>query len=759
LRLIITEALLVEDQTSQNKCTTVERMEARHTSLPRMAATKIVLGLSVPFLLSGASAVHQQPSWDGIDDTPSHIHQKLSEALLEDVLPPISPNCDAARTPDSFNTTFNFTFSSSHPTSMWNPAAVGVEKHAFLVEMAHNDTSLNNTDQAWTLRLGRGGNLYSFVGAYGEAIPPQMREDSPWVDEVWQTVAVNKDLNGQNGYPYFVHQAGTYNGPGHDDLKIPFYSPTIAVHCGGHSCAVAAWGQQAHIPTKFESSLVYINRYTNCNHGVVEVTSLIHNFGDHEDQNDRIQSHEVNYLNVPWAGVRASTLPEILMSGPPNPIERTKQKNTNLAALNPVPIFGGGGGTLSGLEKSGGSTVFAQDHYHHEDGDYNQTDLALPCGVPRDRVTKQGSAVPCQHAKAEPVRLVLKGDDSCQESSRHTKKFGNRVVFCTIDPTVEISEACNSCSLKFTNRDTGANFLVKGVVHWAKVKTRIYFVVEDEVTVDLINHVFRDNDEIHVERYESGVHHDDALALAFVHGRDVKNASGRKHSQISSSFLRFGRGGVYSRDFLVFVVIIRAIVKANQTFAKRHYVVTDRLSAMQEDRLHALSEDVYHDMLVAADYSTGRDITLFGTSDYQWFSVALDASERDDCSSKADNDVVEVCHGWTTPREGSTKLLYIRCANESHIGENFYHFSDDDATDGHKRPYICGDAENDRPEILWLGFFPRGDCDTLVDAKMEVSLCDANETATSPETDFVYEGEFAPPGGKEPKSIIGDSEL
>ena len=67
----------------------------------------------------------------------------------------------------------------------------------------------------------------------------------------------------------FVHQAGAYqrDAPYTD---TPFYSPSLAKFCSGNSCIFASWGTQAHVETPFTSSIMNINKYTNCGSGVIE---------------------------------------------------------------------------------------------------------------------------------------------------------------------------------------------------------------------------------------------------------------------------------------------------------------------------------------------------------------------------------------------------------------------------------------------------------------------------------------------------------
>jgi hypothetical protein len=68
--------------------------------------------------------------------------------------------------------------------------------------MQHVD---KNTNRTWILRIGQGGNPYSSIVAYGDAMPPQPQnhEQAPWVDEVWQMAAVDRPKNTE-AKPYFV---------------------------------------------------------------------------------------------------------------------------------------------------------------------------------------------------------------------------------------------------------------------------------------------------------------------------------------------------------------------------------------------------------------------------------------------------------------------------------------------------------------------------------------------------------------------------
>jgi len=92
----------------------------------------------------------------------------------------------------------------------------------------HEIKHIQGEDNSYVLRLGKGGQLYSLRGAFGESIPPQ-GVGNPWNDEVWQFVAVctkyNNALAQDPSLPaelkeklaklpyeqwYFLHNSGTY---------------------------------------------------------------------------------------------------------------------------------------------------------------------------------------------------------------------------------------------------------------------------------------------------------------------------------------------------------------------------------------------------------------------------------------------------------------------------------------------------------------------------------------------------------------------
>ena len=193
------------------------------------------------------------------------------------------------------------------------------EKQVFLASVKSKD---------WELGVGKGGQIYSLRGPYGESIPPQ-RPTSPWNDEVWQIVVTDESLIGpvqdyQNAMPperrgevwnatfpfmYFVHQAGIYTaGAGEDSSSAPapFYSPCLRKRWDAktRTLELVNWMQQARTPCAWKSGVLTYSAYRDLGDGVLEVNNVVHHFGN----------EFLSFQNIPWGGVRHSSLPHIVMS-------------------------------------------------------------------------------------------------------------------------------------------------------------------------------------------------------------------------------------------------------------------------------------------------------------------------------------------------------------------------------------------------------------------------------------------------------------
>jgi len=193
------------------------------------------------------------------------------------------------------NGTTSFTTEYSPSGSYWLDPTDADEEHVYLAKLQHEASTDENS---WELRIGQGGQIYSFKSTYGEGIPPQSKEASTWNDEVWQPVSVsalnNRDFTSRF---YFIHGAGAYN---FDGIEKTWYSPLMASYYDEQEKAyyVSNWGSQAHVPSLYKSEILYTTKYKEIGEGILEVTYIIQNFGE----------ETMVHINAPWGGVRASSL-------------------------------------------------------------------------------------------------------------------------------------------------------------------------------------------------------------------------------------------------------------------------------------------------------------------------------------------------------------------------------------------------------------------------------------------------------------------
>ena len=126
-------------------------------------------------------------------------------------------------------------------------------------------------------------------------------------------VAVDGKLNKRYKEKYFIHQAGVYVKSSQGQNK-PFYSPMMAEYFNpeDNSLTVVNWGQQAHTDdnakVSHDASVLYYTKYTHIGKGIIQIDNMMYNFG----------LDTMDHLNVPWGGVRNSTLGHFFVSNPDN---------------------------------------------------------------------------------------------------------------------------------------------------------------------------------------------------------------------------------------------------------------------------------------------------------------------------------------------------------------------------------------------------------------------------------------------------------
>jgi hypothetical protein len=220
----------------------------------------------------------------------------FSKSSVLDIFPK-SPDIPELR----YSGNFSYTQVYMPSGSQWAPGLD--EQEVFFASLKH----YNDFESSWEIRLGKGGQLYSIRGSFGEGQAPQNQPNAHWIDQIFQLVGVNRARNKNTpGHPYFIHQAGDYlNDP---ILKSTFYSPMLAneFDVSDRTASALIWGQQAQIPNVNPAGLLYYERLKDLGSGVIEITYVIYNFGE----------DIIDYLNTPWGGVRKSALPVTLISKP-----------------------------------------------------------------------------------------------------------------------------------------------------------------------------------------------------------------------------------------------------------------------------------------------------------------------------------------------------------------------------------------------------------------------------------------------------------
>lgn len=263
-----------------------------------------------------------RPEKDGpLEEIPAHDNDdrfNMDARFFEGVLPDSSPSMladqerlifyDQALPADRLPTSWGLYQNQGYVKGWRNQISESSVYHALLQKRSENG------EEDWEVGISKGGQLYSWRGPWGEALPPQF---IPWHDDIWQATAFSTEVEerrreleqvdkGHSGGS-FVHGAGTFttlNPP----ASIMFSSPLLARWYSAEENAyyVVNWGQCPSMPTVYEHKILFYSRYKYIGQGVLEVTNAVYNFGD------------IHYgrAGAPWGGVRNSVYPDIMISRP-----------------------------------------------------------------------------------------------------------------------------------------------------------------------------------------------------------------------------------------------------------------------------------------------------------------------------------------------------------------------------------------------------------------------------------------------------------
>jgi len=301
----------------------------------------------------------------------SHGETDVPSRIL-DVFPPSVARVPAAR---RGRTILSSAYSPSG--SLWDKRLD--ERMVFQKEIRHQQDGGNS----FALRVGKGGQIYSLRGPFGESVPPSWRsgaDTSPWNDEVWQFVAVCTRYNGLraslqagklpegvaarfNSSPYkstfFIHNSGAYIRGGASIRSL--YCPLLASAAtgDGRGYRTLSWGLIPQVRTVHRSPVLYYGQTRDVGDGVIELTWVVHNFSVRDDV-------VFDHLNAPWGGTRVSALPYRYISSPAGALRGRREVLKNTV----VGVRATGGWSLSCASEAPDSPalafVFGRDKHLEE---------------------------------------------------------------------------------------------------------------------------------------------------------------------------------------------------------------------------------------------------------------------------------------------------------------------------------------------------------------------------------------------------------
>eukprot|EP00547_Thalassionema_nitzschioides_P017898 CAMPEP_0194242066 /NCGR_PEP_ID=MMETSP0158-20130606/7711_1 /TAXON_ID=33649 /ORGANISM="Thalassionema nitzschioides, Strain L26-B" /LENGTH=804 /DNA_ID=CAMNT_0038977085 /DNA_START=68 /DNA_END=2479 /DNA_ORIENTATION=+ len=621
----------------------------------------------------------------------------------------------ASLCPASSSTTFSSVFTSTDATSNWSDTKIQYEENAFEIQIDHTD---DLPERSWSLRLGKGGQVMSLILKPGESIANQDVPEAIWNDLVQQMIAVDETgLHDGEGYPSFIHGSGPYSYEA-EGTKPPFYNPKLAMNCDGNDCTMINWGQQAHVPTKWDAPLLYYTRYRDCGDGVIQYDMAMYHFGQDG-------SRDFSYFNTPWTGVRTSTFRDLMTSN--------TDGSLNFAYLNNF-INGAG---VKNLEDTAGFTTFAEAV---------TTTYSYPFCVDS---TDASNWYYCDDANA-PNALVpfsFKPTTTKVEPTGHWETYGLaedstvRMNWCSLSSSMPLGAAGwgkYGTSVIITNDDTGFSFESDYIIHYCYDGAWTYMSASEPSYK--IAQQFPVGASISVAYKGDEAPWNAQNGLTFVHGKGAEFDSDTAWHRARSR-IRYGITTEVDRDGTVFTTNLIGRLMPGEVYSSRKFMITDLLSEM-ETRAGALasSDEAYEDVSEAGSNGNGEVIKLWKAGSSFGASVGSESCLADSAD--------EICSGFSAPSASRRPLFYIKCGTNTIVSHDPYTdpYSGIVPPDYLKRPYKCqlnaaDIARTGRAEWKLLGFFPDVACWDLEMQYLEYSseFCEGSFLPT-PRADLTQGG-------------------
>jgi hypothetical protein len=180
------------------------------------------------------------------------------------------------------------------------------ESRVFFRQLTHSQAGKD-----WTIKVGKGGQLYSIATPQNGELIPVQRSDlyGEWMDEVFQHTIPYHPLPPLSSLPVGdIHQAGYYM---YNDLNrsqqilphsvySPRFNPLLPEFAQQeNSLSFITWPQHAHLPRTFkENMLVMQENIRDMGDGVIEVTVIFNKWGG--------ITTTPELLSLPWTAIRTA---------------------------------------------------------------------------------------------------------------------------------------------------------------------------------------------------------------------------------------------------------------------------------------------------------------------------------------------------------------------------------------------------------------------------------------------------------------------
>ena len=232
--------------------------------------------------------------------------------------------------------------------NIWHPR--WQEKNVFRIQLSDNQ----NKNNPYSIRIGKGGQLYSIKTRIGELMPPQ-NEDHSWVDDCLLLTYLDYNRNFMHtpnkpqvdNLSGFIHQAGMYQSYDKDFMNqnTPdgnFFAPVVAEYWDAknsqYSCITL--GMTPVGPSYNRGDVLMYCAIRNIGEGVFEMQYMTYNYNYYynpQSPHESVLPTDSYQTDITaWGGHRKTALPKLVMGLPDAPETYTNPFGSDKG----MPVFG-----------------------------------------------------------------------------------------------------------------------------------------------------------------------------------------------------------------------------------------------------------------------------------------------------------------------------------------------------------------------------------------------------------------------------------